>query len=783
MLKNSIAFLTVSILLLLFNSSLIVDAQEPQKAQINTMNYQRLLNSHQSMMLIMDFNTGEIYYANEAAYKFYGYDNLESMNINQINLLSELEIQEEMNKAFTEQRNFFVFQHKLSNGQIKEVEVRSYPFVENGKSYLFSIINDRTQIVELRNRERLFSVLFFTLLVLLILILFVVFILNKKQLRLQAEQNLKLENVLQATNSISWEYDLKRKKLLLENYVSDSKTSQLSAKLEMEIEELSELMDKNEFDKITAIIKTLSLHNKRFQSVIKIHNKTQSIMYFNIFGQISLFDSISNPLKVSGLLIDESEKITVFNELVETTRFKDTLISNLPGVVYQAYNDLGWSMKFISDTCLELTGYSSKEFYNHEILFKHLIAPHHVNLVMQKWAIAITNKTHFDAVYEIVTKSGQFKFVHEICKPIFNNNNELEYIEGYFMDLTEIKQKDEKINYLAKHDKLTGLCNRWYFEEYLYEHEGNSLGNLHIFYFDIDGLKIINDAFDFEAGDMLIVEISSFLKDIGYFNDIFRVGGDAFVGISYNESLNENDVIRKIDQFNENFRYKDINMHLSYGYSNLKRYKKRSLFTAVKEAENHMLSQKATQITSSNSKTIFSILKTLTAKFDEEERHSNFVSAMCGEFGKYLDLNHLQISEFELAGMLHDIGKIAIPDSILRKEGKLDDEEWRIMKSHSTIGYEILSTANEYSNLANFVRSHHERFDGFGYPDGLLGEDIPLCSRIIAIVDAYEAMTTDRVYRKAIPEEDAIKELQLNAGTQFDPLLVEIFINKILNLR
>ncbi|MCF7924874.1 MAG: HD domain-containing protein, partial [Candidatus Izimaplasma sp.] len=126
-------------------------------------------------------------------------------------------------------------------------------------------------------------------------------------------------------------------------------------------------------------------------------------------------------------------------------------------------------------------------------------------------------------------------------------------------------------------------------------------------------------------------------------------------------------------------------------------------------------------------------------------------------------------------------GKISLPDNILNKPGKLTEEEYEIVKTHTTIGYDILHTADEYSDLAIHASNHHERYDGLGYPNGLKGKDIPLFSRIIAITDAYEAMTSDRPYRKKMSKAKATKEIIDNAGTQFDPELAKAFVEKVLN--
>lgn len=136
--------------------------------------------------------------------------------------------------------------------------------------------------------------------------------------------------------------------------------------------------------------------------------------------------------------------------------------------------------------------------------------------------------------------------------------------------------------------------------------------------------------------------------------------------------------------------------------------------------------------------------------------------------------------ELELAGLYHDIGKISIPDSILNKPGKLTEEEFEVIKTHTEVGYQILRAADEYSDLAEHALSHHERWDGTGYPRGLKAEQIPLFSRIISIADSYEAMTADRPYRKAMNQEIAIEEIIRCSGSQFDPKIANIFINDVL---
>lgn len=161
--------------------------------------------------------------------------------------------------------------------------------------------------------------------------------------------------------------------------------------------------------------------------------------------------------------------------------------------------------------------------------------------------------------------------------------------------------------------------------------------------------------------------------------------------------------------------------------------------------------------------------------------HSQKVSYLSYLLGKKLDLDSDALSDLKLASLYHDIGKTKIPGYIINKPGSLSASEWQIMKSHSYLGYKILNKDNDLKKIATYVKHHHERIDGQGYPSGLKGNDIPLISRIISVVDAYDAMTSDRPYRQALSKKEAIAELLLNAGTQFDQNIVNVFINNVLN--
>ncbi len=180
-------------------------------------------------------------------------------------------------------------------------------------------------------------------------------------------------------------------------------------------------------------------------------------------------------------------------------------------------------------------------------------------------------------------------------------------------------------------------------------------------------------------------------------------------------------------------------------------------------------------------KTIKALLRALDAKDPYTSGHSQRVVKLANQMADALHLSPDDRFTLTLAAYLHDIGKIGIPDHILQKSDSLADYEFRRAKDHPIIGSQIIGEIEELADVASIVRHHHERYDGTGYPDGLKGEAIPFFARIIAIIDAYEALVSDRVYRKGISREAALREIERHAGTQFDPHLTKIFIEIMQN--
>jgi HD-GYP domain-containing protein (c-di-GMP phosphodiesterase class II) len=215
-------------------------------------------------------------------------------------------------------------------------------------------------------------------------------------------------------------------------------------------------------------------------------------------------------------------------------------------------------------------------------------------------------------------------------------------------------------------------------------------------------------------------------------------------------------------------------LNISMGFS-VKKTIGKKINEVVKEAENTMNEYKLSENESARSSIILSLKKALEERDYETEEHSKRMEDLSLLLGKKVNLKGNELNELRLLAVLHDIGKISIPDSIIFKPGKLTSKEWEIIKKHPEIGYRVARSSPDLIQIAKGILYHHERWDGKGYPEGLKGNKIPLISRIVAIADAYDAMTNDRPYRKAMSKNKALGEIERESGAQFDPSLAKIF--------
>lgn len=371
--------------------------------------------------------------------------------------------------------------------------------------------------------------------------------------------------------------------------------------------------------------------------------------------------------------------------------------------------------------------------------------------------------------------------IEDSASPIKDNEGRVTGVVIVFRDFSDKKERLSEIEYLSFHDHLTGLYNRRYIADAINRLDTKRNLPFTIMAIDVNGLKLTNDAFGHEIGDQLLIHVAELLKTACRTDDIVgRMGGDEFIVLLPSTSEDEAEQIKeRIVKAAKIEKFDSVIISLAIGYS-VKNKEDMKINEVLKIADNNMYKDKLKYGKIMRSKTIEAVIDTINEKYKQEELHTERVSRYCEAIALAMNYNNKEIERIRMAGILHDIGKIIVPPDLLNKPGLLTNEEYELIKRHAETSYQILKSVDMYSDFAEDVLYHHERIDGKGYPEGLKGDEIPINSRIIAVADAYEAMTSERPYHEIKSKEEAIKELIKCSGKQFDSNIVEIFINKVL---
>lgn len=382
----------------------------------------------------------------------------------------------------------------------------------------------------------------------------------------------------------------------------------------------------------------------------------------------------------------------------------------------------------------------------------------------------------------LLARDGTEKFISDSGAPIMSDNGKVQGVVLVFRDITKEKKQQDRILYLSYNDKLTGLYNRAYFEKQLKRLNLSKKYPISVIIGDLNGLKLTNDLFGHEEGDKLLMSIAAILKSVCRKDDVVaRWGGDEFAILLPETGLHHAvEICGRIKNLCSEDADCAIRPNIALGAA-VKEDASVDLKEIIKKAERRMYRNKLMEGNSTRTGTVASLKKTLFDKSYETEEHAQRLAELSHKIGIAMGIPAHELEDLELVAILHDVGKVAIPDAILNKKGTLTAEEWIEMKKHSEIGYRIVQSSFELSHIAEYVLCHHERWDGKGYPQGRKTTAIPLLSRIVTVADSYDTMTRERPYKNPLTCEAAVRELESGSGSQFDPEIVKVFTGLLSN--
>ncbi|MEG0388227.1 MAG: diguanylate cyclase [Niameybacter sp.] len=481
---------------------------------------------------------------------------------------------------------------------------------------------------------------------------------------------------------------------------------------------------------------------------------------------------------VAGVVFDISEHKEREKEIRSRKDILRTIIDALPETIF--YKDkkshfLGYNKAFESyynqRGIYEIEGKTDLEIYQDEQVAREFI---------ESDQRVITDKVPQKYEHTIIQEDGGLLIEENTKVPVLDEKGEVWGIVGLSRDITDKKIFEEKLKYISETDTLTGLYNRYSFEEKIKYYHRKEYLPLGMIMGDVNGLKLVNDTLGHLEGDELLKDIAKVLNQTcANKGHIFRWGGDEFFILIPNcsEALCEKMIEEILRACNANEK-KFINLSIALGEV-VKYDLEEDIYDYIRKVEEKVYRKKLLETKSMKSSMLTTLRKSLEEKNMEINEHATRVVQHALAVGRAMQLKDEDLDELALSAELHDIGKITMPEELLLKADRLVNEEFEVLKMHAEKGYRIINASGELISVAKNVLTHHERWDGKGYPLGLKEKEIPLMARIINVVDAYDVMTKRCIYKEIMSPDQACEELKRCAATQFDPEIVKIFIDDL----
>jgi diguanylate cyclase (GGDEF)-like protein len=401
--------------------------------------------------------------------------------------------------------------------------------------------------------------------------------------------------------------------------------------------------------------------------------------------------------------------------------------------------------------------------------------------VLRKEFDRVLSGEYFSSVDEFSESVDSRSYWQKYFSPVMNDKREVIGLTCFVLNITPLKRAQEQNLFMSYHDVLTGLYNRRYCEDAIRKIDKKENMPISVVIGDVNGLKLVNDAFGHHIGDQLLKKGADAITEACEGKGIAcRWGSDEYMlllpGVTENAA---EELVNKIKLFCAQSQVNSIPVDISFGLAT-KTIWEESILYIIKSAEDRMNRNKIVESKSMRNNIIKTIMHTLHEKNPREESHSKRVGELCKKIGLALRLPEIEVNLLNLAGFLHDIGKIAIDDRLLSKSDDLSADDIAVLRTHPEIGCRIIRSPYDVGEIAEAILYHHERWDGTGYPKGLKETAIPKYARVIAIADSFDAMTSKRSYRELFTPERAAEEIRKGSGTLYDPEIVDAFLQAVL---
>jgi diguanylate cyclase (GGDEF)-like protein len=484
------------------------------------------------------------------------------------------------------------------------------------------------------------------------------------------------------------------------------------------------------------------------------------------------FKEIVNNTYLMVTFKDETKLNKTKTDLLNSNFKYNLLINNIPDILLQL-NEKGdiiyYNQGQLDDSCFNPDQYHNKNIFE---VFPIEIAKKIKTMITK--VLSSNDTKEFKSSIQKLNKT-----YHSIIRIYPNNEGEVICL---IRDISEQILIENKLEYLNIYDSLTGLFNRTYFENRLSYYNDPAFLPMGLVICDLNGLKLVNDTLGHSYGDIIIKESANIIKlSLSNYEEACRIGGDEFAIFFPNcsESLlikYKDNVVNKLNEYNESNPKLPLSFSIGYSIKSNTDVDMNNIFIV---ADNNMYHDKLLQGIKNRNAIIEGLIQSLSNK---EYKNADLKSSLYNyvmKLAKAINYPEQNMENLKLFVNFHDLGQVSISNKILYKQEPLTEEEINIIKRHSEVGYKISLSIPNLFHIADWILKHHEWWNGEGYPLNIKGNEIPVECRVFAIVESYIAMISEKPYKKAISKKDAISELKRCSSKQFDPLLVDKFIDII----